>query len=1185
MVSMWLISALNELNTGAMNDGLPEWLITVARRIPHWKEAKRSNREEDDLSKKIDATNQNAWREWQCKVFAEGTPAALAEKLKVWEFLNALLQLISSLKVEKFIEKQERKEKQQKTATATVSADDREEEELPYEKFAAYWCNFVDSGAGTSETGKDSKVRHEDIPKIAHDMHLALEKAVKESQLASVGADYQEMLFLELLPLVLPADSEAWTDKDTDHHDKLKGPPPHPWQKWSKDVRPHLDSILGADLSGSDVEKRWAAMCMSDANERKRGIDGDEATPPKSAPKKRKKTGKGEDGDQTAAIVALGDARRRQAVKTLKDKIVDLKACKPKSTMDFILIAVLSPVAGASGTNADRDLLQRSIASIIFRFLFAGASAIGMGDDADESCDGFGKLFTICVDVGNSIASDKLAVKNVTGADVASLLMSSVKDNEGARSDATIAAADTRTGFDALSDSQIADYVDELVEYATEELGDEMTPLAFHTAVATTMKSITKHIRETSPITIQEILKVSGQVVETPYLSHHFVKEVRAQATSGTSRLTEPAVAKLRPILSDASIVNQVYCLKPAMIAHILSTVAVQLKKLSRGSELTLPKWFKWKRDEELLGWELLKSMSAADNLSLEATAALWTNVLNAPSIAEAKNACDTFNPTAIAAAHGGLPPPTPAAAKTGDVDDDGFITIEKIFGFITSPINPHEAGRKSAERLSKTLRTEITEPWLNLVKTNLRALLLKLFLARRSDFWQYIRPELDPKTQRPVIQLIKAIDSSFSLPLVGCIADERLTGAIGPILEMGPATWYLQYTNKGMIGDPVLSPGHIVKQTLTPKDVEGNMILEYEELQVFVLPNADIVQTRPLLPVAALKGSEVTDPVEVDSSEHDVGEEGKDGDETEDVEDEYEVGEGGAGTGGEGEGGQVGEVNEDKEGKEGRKDKHDKTSTAAKKAKVTGTSGGKAKHGKTYKQKCKGRAGKAGVQDGKGKTKAKAAKAGKGGKEGRTGKQEGKEGKGDKQDKAGAAKAKAATTAASGASPITYGVSPPKDDLSMLSPTTSDDVLAARTSKSPLNAAVQPHTPRTPGQPPRTPVASWLPHTPRTSGQPVVSAPKPEVHCLEVTLKLPKMSPTEKLLKNDPKPSQARPVKLTIARTEKERLDKQEKGSTQVLPTTTDAVEKLSGTKITKKVTPKVIQSTGNALLAHLMK
>ena len=56
----------------------------------------------------------------------------------------------------------------------------------------------------------------------------------------------------------------------------------------------------------------------------------------------------------------------------------------------------------------------------------------------------------------------------------------------------------------------------------------------------------------------------------------------------------------------------------------------------------------------------------------------------------------------------------------------------------------------------------------------------------------------------------------------------------------------YLTYSGKGLLGEPCLSPGHIVKTTAAAKDTPGNMHLIYKSEKVYITTSGDIVTEEP---------------------------------------------------------------------------------------------------------------------------------------------------------------------------------------------------------------------------------------------------------------------------------------------------------------------------------------------------
>ena len=116
-VASWLISQLNELNTEAMQDSLPEWCIIISMVNPVWETSKAENKKKPHALPgheqligvtRVDSTDQPRWRDFEVGVYQSSPliPQALKERLEQWEFLNSLKQLAIALKVDEWLQRE-----------------------------------------------------------------------------------------------------------------------------------------------------------------------------------------------------------------------------------------------------------------------------------------------------------------------------------------------------------------------------------------------------------------------------------------------------------------------------------------------------------------------------------------------------------------------------------------------------------------------------------------------------------------------------------------------------------------------------------------------------------------------------------------------------------------------------------------------------------------------------------------------------------------------------------------------------------------------------------------------------------------------------------------------------------------------------------------------------------------------
>ena len=84
-----------------------------------------------------------------------------------------------------------------------------------------------------------------------------------------------------------------------------------------------MDMVLNADMEKSEVKKRWEQQAVPNPPNPSGSPDGEQ-----KAAKRRKKGG---DDSHNAAVAALGDARRRLAIRKVKEELVE----PPKTFIDF----------------------------------------------------------------------------------------------------------------------------------------------------------------------------------------------------------------------------------------------------------------------------------------------------------------------------------------------------------------------------------------------------------------------------------------------------------------------------------------------------------------------------------------------------------------------------------------------------------------------------------------------------------------------------------------------------------------------------------------------------------------------------------------------------------------------------------------------------------------------------------
>ena len=99
---------------------------------------------------------------------------------------------------------------------------------------------------------------------------------------------------------------------------------------------------------------------------------------------------------------------------------------------------------------------------------------------------------------------------------------------------------------------------------------------------------------------------------------------------------------------------------------------------------------------------------------------------------------------------------------------------------------------------------------------------------------------------------LIKPPKSLLPIPLVGEVTTEASGSTLGPIATVAGVNFFLSYSGRGLTGNPVLSPGHVIKSTVGKTDTGGNAELHYKSVVAYVLADGHITTVKPFPPAAA---------------------------------------------------------------------------------------------------------------------------------------------------------------------------------------------------------------------------------------------------------------------------------------------------------------------------------------------
>ncbi len=261
-----------------------------------------------------------------------------------------------------------------------------------------------------------------------------------------------------------------------------------------------------------------------------------------------------------------------------------------------------------------------------------------------------------------------------------------------------------------------------------------------------------------SPVELLTITRMfDGNANSTPTMFSDawvsLVHEIVKHSSDGSSELSTDMVPLLQSIIDDNDVVQFLCNWKFATMARLKSNTAKELKSLKRAAELQVPKWFAWKDEQKLIAWNVAAEVSnPCNSASAEAAASLWWKVLAG------------FQTVAEAVAPAALPPPTPAASSSvasgGDAASAGGLTLKALYEFISTESNPNECTNTDLKKANTALGCSdgilITEPFVSLIKDNLKSLLTQIFIQNRSLFWYHVRREYDQVSKKPVIILLK---------------------------------------------------------------------------------------------------------------------------------------------------------------------------------------------------------------------------------------------------------------------------------------------------------------------------------------------------------------------------------------------------------------------------------------------